>query len=116
MSAPKRLWADVPTKERMSARDFRRCNGAYAQANLYGTPWAGGHKYWWQLLVARQASGCAAAVPFFGWPGKWNRCAHSVLSGETFCQTHGGLRKPPQTDPTRRRRKIQQHLNRSFRP
>lgn len=98
MTTPKRLWVDVPPKERISARDFKCYTNAYQRLDEDGDYYGEvppNCTYIWEMRVAKQALGCAAAVPVYGWTSKWNRCTRPVQPGATFCQTHGGPGRPP---------------------
>ena len=94
----KRLWADIPTSERMTAADFQADRDADDWVRLPNDPSRYLRK--WEYNVRKQRSGCQAAIPFRGnWVGlKWNRCQTKLTEpGDPFCFAHsytpGGVRR-----------------------
>ena len=94
----KRLWADIPTSERMTAADFQADRDADDWVRLPNDPSRYLRK--WEYNVRKQRSGCQAAIPFRGdWVGiKWNRCQTKLTKpGDPFCFAHrhtpGGHRR-----------------------
>jgi len=94
----KRLWANVPKEERMTAADFQADWDAHDWVRLPNDP----SRYLrnWEYRVRKQRSGCQAAIPFRGnWVGlKWNRCQTKLTEpGDPFCFAHrytpGGVRR-----------------------
>ena len=72
-----RLWSEIPEDERLTREELLKCNGA--------------KDAWWvdkQMSVVEHPQ-CKMAVHFNH--GFFKPCSWSVMPGEDFCPTHGGM-------------------------